>query len=150
MRSIFLTFCAILCLAAIAEAGIDKCIFLMNPRKNGTKVQFHLLVRSRVLPDLYNRKGDCRRVVHADSVKLNGVCTNFDCHKDDFNLMVECKELSRQGRVKFDRCFWNKDNVTPMGIVGVKNAISGAKVWVQLFDKKNCVDRIEKGTITIR
>lgn len=141
----FTFFLLILCV----HAGIEKCIFLNNPSKTGTLVQFNVLLDQGVLQHLYDNKGDCKLVAHMDSVAINGACTNLDLHEDDRNHFHRCNKLRMKSKMGFRKCFWNRSNVKKWGIVQSENVKRVSIALVQMFDKKDCAKLIGESWILV-
>lgn len=133
-----------------SQAGLEKCLRVVNPNKSGTKVKIVLFRDYIVLPNHYKQEGECWRVIHTDAVKVNGVCTDFPVHKEDVLLYRKCKSLHDRKSIEFKRCFWNKDNVIFWHEVDADGAFVNSVVMVELFDYKGCEKRMNVSAITVK
>lgn len=131
------------------EARLEKCIDIRNPRLNGTKVDV-FLNKKVLLEDFYKKSGKCRNVIHADSMKLNHVCTNFDMHTTDPSMWARCKMLANKKEMRFNPCIWNVESLEGKGVLDTKWAVQGGAVLLQLFDKKDCTDFIEGDLLRVQ
>lgn len=138
----------VLCLIMhFVSADLNRCFQLkeLSPdQKTGV-----LLLSDFVLSDFYNRSGDCRRVVHADSFKLNGVCNNIDIHVDNPVELETCRndhpDFKSEG---FTRCRWNERNVLSQTFVTIGESHSET-VDIELYDRARCEDFMLKGKISV-
>lgn len=124
------------------QGRLEKCLTFENPRNGGTKVDI-VLNTTLILNHFYKGKGPCKRMIHADSMTLNRICTNFDMHAVPGSLWEKCRKLAIGDKSTFNRCLWNKGNVKSRAVLKTKWAVSGGAVDLQLFDKKDCVKHIE-------
>lgn len=134
------------------ETGkLSECIYMKGPRENGTKVLLFNYRDWKVLPHHYNQEGTCRRVIHTDSVKVNGVCSNLDFHPDNIERFRECVAKFPDKKSKqYRMCIWTPDVVSRGGLVDTVRAWRGSTVKVELFDHPDCVKRLIKGKIVVR
>lgn len=130
----------------LVNADLNRCFRLkeLSPdRKTGK-----LLLSKYVLSDFHNKDGDCQKVVHADSIKINGVCNDVSVHKDNLKELKTCFKI--HPNIKSDafiRCRWNKRNVISQSYVSIGKSYSG-RFEIKLYDKAGCELLIEKGTIS--
>lgn len=135
--------------ACLVEGRLEKCIVIRNPRLNGTRVDVFLNKRL-LLDDFYKKTGTCKDVIHADSMKLNHVCTNFDMHTTAPTMWENCKMLADQKKKRFNPCIWNMESLLGKGVLETKWAVPGGAVLLQLFDKKDCTDFIEGDLLRVK
>lgn len=142
-------FVFLLLVACFVEGRLEKCLVIRNPRLNGTRVDIFLNKRL-ILNNFYEKTGNCKDMIHADSMKLNHVCTNFDMHTTAPEMWQNCKTLADQKKMRFNPCIWNMDSLLGKGVLETKWAVPGGAVLLQLFDKKNCTDFIESDLLRVQ
>lgn len=133
------------------KGTLAECIYMKNPRANGTKVLLLNYRDWKTLPHHYKQEGTCRRVVHTDSVRVNGVCSNLDFHPDNINRYRFCvAKFPDKKSIQYRKCIWAPWSVNRGGVVTTTGAKKGATLLVELFDDPDCVKRLVRGRITIR
>lgn len=123
-----------------ASAIEEPCMELKSPNHDGTRVNLHIYLEKMVLPQFYSGRGPCGIIIHADSVRVNGVCNELDFHTHDVNAQQRCKLKFPRDHLKFKKCWWNRHTVKSGGFVNTERATVGSNVIVQFYDQKRCVD----------
>lgn len=133
-----------------SDSNLESCVMLINATEGGDKVVMTIFRDQLVLPHLYEGRGHCRKVVHADSVSVNGVCTNLDLHEDRYEDLKLCRRKFPIKSAAFKRCFWNRNNVSFGGPVNATGAFFNSDVIVTIFDFKNCSKRLAWGKVRVQ
>lgn len=137
---------AILALFASAHAKFETCMYLEDGNENTVHLVTHL--DSVILPEFYANSGPCIPMLHADSLKVNGVCNELDFHKDDSQLNNYCKDTF--SGEQYRRCYWNTETVTPDAIVNGNSVGNGNSVTVEMFDHKGCSKSLGSGVFVVQ
>lgn len=128
---------------------LNTCLSLSNPRNGATAVRLSIFRDQVVLPDFYNNRKPCNAVLHADSVRVGGVCTNLDFHVASKQQFDACHQSHIGQPLNYKKCVWNKSTVSRGDFVATTRSWVGASVLVELFDKPNCEVKINSGKITV-
>lgn len=131
-------------------SSLGYCIYLRKPSKDGDMLTLGLFRDKRVLPQWYDYSGRCREIVHVDSFRISGMCSNFDVHPPQLDVKDRCEHLKAKDKREFRKCYWNSDTVFKWGRVSASNAKIGSLLLVELFDKADCKDQIDQGYILVK
>lgn len=151
----------------IPDSGqsLARCLFVTLEARDATtsttRLHIGIFRDWTVLPDHYRGAGRCKRIVHADGVRMNdGQCMWFELHPRDRELYSTCKRKHARASQMFRMCFWTRENVRRGRTVEIneegKNGREmgseldrGGRVFVELFDDTECEKRIDKGVLTV-
>lgn len=148
----FLTNCVLIVSIALSyvhgrESQLNDYLILQNPSWNGDSLKMKVN-RDFLLSNFYNNVAVATKVIHADSIRINGVCNEIDIHvvRNEFKV---CALKFPQSPENKKRCIWNKSNVIKSAEIDTIGAYSGDTVQVQLYDKKNCQKLIQSGILSV-
>lgn len=142
----------VLVLTLVLPSGksvLEKCLHLKNV-KGGKQVNLHLYVKSRILRQFYTDNGICKSILHADSVRLNRVCSNFDVHFHNQSEFKLCEQNGRPGSRLFRKCVWNKKNVRSFAVLRTKWTVPGGAVLIEFYDQPNCRTLLVRDLVQVR
>mmetsp|Transcript_20566 Transcript_20566/g.64695 ORF Transcript_20566/g.64695 Transcript_20566/m.64695 type:complete len:157 (+) Transcript_20566:42-512(+) len=135
-------------LAVLALAAAEPCFRVKVKSSNG---RGQLRVAKRVVKDFWKKGPDsrCGKLIHMDSMKVNGVCIkNVGIHADNVALRESCikkyKHLSRplQDHEVYRRCAWITSDVYRKHSFFTKALRSPGKNTIVAFDRANCKNQL--------
>lgn len=127
---------------------INHYLTLHQLSKNCTSVELNV-ERDFLLSDFYNNMAVATKVIHADSILIDGICNEIDIHVVTNEFKV-CKRKYPYNHYKRKTCIWNKNNVIQSAKIATAGAYAGDSVRVQLYDKKECEKLTYSGTLTVK
>lgn len=114
---------------------------------NGRDIRLRIH-RQKMLSDFYAGVDASTKVIHADSMRINGVCNGVDVHFIT-TAFKQCETDFRGDPARVKSCKWNVGNTIQSADVSTERALIGSFVRVELYDKKNCQVLTGSGTITV-
>lgn len=139
------------------KIDMSQCMSLVllkaKSASGNQQVQLQFKVNESVLSHMYENRGPCRRVVHADAMEMFGLCYEVNIHVTNRGDFHRCKKRFPADRVAYRMCVWNTNNVETSATVPVPGGVgvvkAGDKVSVKMFDKPNCVVPRDMGTLVV-
>lgn len=143
--------------ASFWKIDMSQCMSLVLLTQEGgignQLVQLQFNVADVILPQLYENKGPCRRVVHADAIEMFGQCYEVNIHLTNRGDFYRCRQSFPDDRIAYRMCVWHTDNVQTNATVTVTASAGviekGDAVTVKMFDKPNCVVPRDMGTLVV-
>lgn len=147
-HSIFILF-ACICVPHYVCGALSSCLELKSPSSDGSKVRLKIFRDSKVLPEFYSGQGECGKILHVDSVRVNGICNGLDFHEHNVSLQERCAARHGSGSLQFKKCWWNRYTVKSGGTVNTRNAVRGRNLRVELFDHGRCQTLVASGWVVV-